>query len=492
MEIENQEIEIQLQSEPFVGGGGAVNSVNGMTGDVVLNAEDVGALPDTTLYAASLLLTIDSLTYVLTGQLKDQNGNNLGTAQVIDLPLESMVVSGSYDATTKSVILTLNNGQTITFSVADLVSGLQTEITENNKLDSDLVDDTNQTNKFITQAQLDKLDNSLEIESVGNGLNLDANGKLDITTFTVLTDDDANYEHPDEPDTPYIALWLLPAGKYIIDKDATIAVLPGLFEGAIGDMYYSYQNPIFLSNNTLEPNSEADIHALQAEEAIKYLVAIDDGETDERNAYTQPFIGTDGVNSGAPGLVPIPEATDVDKFLKSDGTWEAVSGGGPTVVQSVGNSTTDVMSQNATTRMIFKDNSRYEILISGGGSDTSGIGSVAIGYGAQAYGQQAIAIASGVANAERSISIGGHSSNSQGAQAQGSIALGFGATTTQIGEMNIGTNNTSYGYNSSNYRLLSGIYDGQNSHDAATVGQINNTIDAINTALNTNIPHIGA
>lgn len=331
MEIENQEIEIQLQSEPFVGGGGAVNSVNGMTGDVVLNAEDVGALPDVTLYAASLLLTIDSSTYVLTGQLKDQNGNNLGTAQVIDLPLESMVVSGSYDDTTKSVILTLNNGQTITFSVADLVSGLQTEITENNKLDSDLVDDTDQTNKFITQAQLDKLDSSLEIESVGNGLSLDVNNKLDITTFIVLTDDDVNYTHPDEPDTSYIALWLLPAGKYVIDEDATIPVLPGLVGGAINDMYYAHQNPIFLSNNSLAPNSEADIHAIQAEEAVKYIVAIDDGEIDERNAYTQPFIGTDGVNPGALGLVPIPEVTDVDKFLKSDGTWAVAGGGGSAI-----------------------------------------------------------------------------------------------------------------------------------------------------------------
>lgn len=31
------------------GGGGAVNSVNGQTGDVVLDAQDVGALPDSTV-----------------------------------------------------------------------------------------------------------------------------------------------------------------------------------------------------------------------------------------------------------------------------------------------------------------------------------------------------------------------------------------------------------------------------------------------------------
>ena len=41
---------LNLQREPLiVGAGGAVNSVNGQTGDVVLTAEDVGALPDSTV-----------------------------------------------------------------------------------------------------------------------------------------------------------------------------------------------------------------------------------------------------------------------------------------------------------------------------------------------------------------------------------------------------------------------------------------------------------
>jgi hypothetical protein len=41
---------------------------------------------------------------------------------VIDLPLESVVVSGSYDAVNKKVVLTLENGNTVEFSVADLVA----------------------------------------------------------------------------------------------------------------------------------------------------------------------------------------------------------------------------------------------------------------------------------------------------------------------------------------------------------------------------------
>ena len=87
-------------------------------------------LPDTTKYGANIDLTIDSTTYVITAQLKDQDGNNLGDAKTIDLPLESVVVSGSYDNATKKVVLTLKDGSKVEFSVADLVSGLQSEITD--------------------------------------------------------------------------------------------------------------------------------------------------------------------------------------------------------------------------------------------------------------------------------------------------------------------------------------------------------------------------
>lgn len=170
---------------------------------VPTTAADVSALPASTKYGASLSLTIDdeykavtnptgnpktqgwyersgtapnyvytptndttvqsgktyytAPTWVITGTLKDQDGNTLGSSQTIDLPLESVVVSGRYDSQTKEVILTLEDGSEIKFSVADLVSGLQTEITSSNKLPSDLVDDTNQSHKFTTAADISKL-----------------------------------------------------------------------------------------------------------------------------------------------------------------------------------------------------------------------------------------------------------------------------------------------------------------------------------------------
>ena len=74
-------------------------------------------------FAKSLSASIDTSTYVMTLTLKDYNNNTLST-QTIDLPLETMVVGGSYDDDTESIILTLKNGQTISIPVGDLVSGL--------------------------------------------------------------------------------------------------------------------------------------------------------------------------------------------------------------------------------------------------------------------------------------------------------------------------------------------------------------------------------
>lgn len=96
---------------------------------VPAKASDVGALPDNTKYTAGLGLSLDPSTYVLTIQLKDQDGTNIGESQTVDLPLESTVVSGSYDAENKQIVLVLQSGNTIEIPVGDLVEGLQSTIT---------------------------------------------------------------------------------------------------------------------------------------------------------------------------------------------------------------------------------------------------------------------------------------------------------------------------------------------------------------------------
>lgn len=128
---------------------------------VPVDADDVHALPDTTKYAANISLSINSSTYVITAQLKDQTGANIGSAQTIDLPLETVVVSGRYDSTNKKIVLILKDGSTIDIPVGDLIAGLQTEITPQNKLSSDLVDDSNATHKFVTTQDKTNWDNKV-------------------------------------------------------------------------------------------------------------------------------------------------------------------------------------------------------------------------------------------------------------------------------------------------------------------------------------------
>ena len=72
-------------------------------------------------------LELNPNTYVLTAKLKDKNNNVISTSTPIDLPLESMIVDCDYDATTKSLIITLQNGNTTSIPLGDLISGLATE-----------------------------------------------------------------------------------------------------------------------------------------------------------------------------------------------------------------------------------------------------------------------------------------------------------------------------------------------------------------------------
>ena len=170
----------------------------------------------------------------------------------------------------------------------------------------------------------------------------------------------------------------------------------------------------------------------------------------------------------------------------------SAEGGSVNVVQTTGGSTTDVMSQKATTDMVMSGTS-VGILA----DDRSGAYAVAIGKNSVAYQGGTIAIGGGGStlssartSAINAIAIGSNSN----ATAQNSISLGEGAKATRKGELNISTEGgtATDGFNNTKYRVIGGVHDGQDAHDAVTVEQVNSVIDAINTALSTNIPHIGA
>lgn len=60
------------------------------------------------------------------------------------------------------------------------------------------------------------------------------------------------------------------------------------------------------------------------------------------------FVGTDGLVAGTHGLVPAPATTDADKYLKSDGTWATVQGGGSTVTTFYWNNNASTMYAEST------------------------------------------------------------------------------------------------------------------------------------------------
>lgn len=207
------------------------------------------------------------------------------------------------------------------------------------------------------------------------------------------------------------------------------------------------------------------------------------------------FTGTDGTTAGSSGLVPAPATTDTDKYLKSDGTWATVSGGGSgvTVVQTTGTSTTDVMSQNAVTSMIFADPAtQYKIKIGAGTSSSEGNDAIEIGHTANADGNEAVTIGkSAAATANYGVAVGS-SANVQGVRSisigynsgslstTDSVAIGAYSRVTTNGTVAIGGHNATegHGYNGSRYRLLTGLYDPQSDHDAVTKGYVDPTTDS--------------
>ncbi len=82
----------------------------------------------------SLDASMDTTTYIVTLTLKSKDGTTLSEAS-IDLPLESIIVDGTYDAATKEIVLTLHDGQEVRIPVADLVEGLATQEALDNVID---------------------------------------------------------------------------------------------------------------------------------------------------------------------------------------------------------------------------------------------------------------------------------------------------------------------------------------------------------------------
>lgn len=151
-----------------------------LTADVVLKMSDLqndanyAKIANVDAAGHKLNVSMDTTDYVLTLKLLDKNENVIDIKSV-DLPLEELVISGSYDATNKKIVLTLKSGQTIEIPVANLLAGLvnATRLVGSNDLSDDitptqLFNDIKDLTGTLTNKTVDADDNDVTNLTVDN------------------------------------------------------------------------------------------------------------------------------------------------------------------------------------------------------------------------------------------------------------------------------------------------------------------------------------
>lgn len=129
-------------------------------------------------------VTMDNTTYVVTVTLKSADGTVLSTSSV-DLPLESVVVSGSYNNETQSIDLVLQNGSTVSIPVGDLVDGLASQQALDNVINgtTPVAKATNADNA-TTADTADKVQNALTLVVDGDTQTYDGSSPISIELNT--------------------------------------------------------------------------------------------------------------------------------------------------------------------------------------------------------------------------------------------------------------------------------------------------------------------
>lgn len=102
-------------------------------------------------------LLMDTSTYKIKAILKDKNNNTIDTSNEIDLPMESVVLSVTYNSTDKELVITLQNGSVTRVPLSSLISGLVNEDSLESTLeDYVLVSDYNTAISSLETGKADK------------------------------------------------------------------------------------------------------------------------------------------------------------------------------------------------------------------------------------------------------------------------------------------------------------------------------------------------
>lgn len=250
----------------------------------------------------------------------------------------------------------------------------------------------------------------------------------------------------------------------------------GLLFGKTGSNYSNEKLCIGKSSNNLQQNGSAEF-GISSDTNAAGQISFPYGRMSELNINKAGVfnIGVFNKSFGYDGSSNYRLLTGVhDPVSDHDAATKGYvdAHGGPTVVQTTGTSTTDVMSQDAVTKTLFTSTNDTTVRI--GNTGYTGSECVCIGNGSQAGGTSVNrATVVGAGGAEGVASYGG----AFGYAARGaaySVALGSYSRcdsvqgVVSIGGSALGAN----GYNGTSYRLLTNVYDPQSDHDAATKGYV--------------------
>lgn len=125
----------------------------------------------------------------------------------------------------------------------------------------------------------------------------------------------------------------------------------------------------------------------------------------------------------------------------------------------------------------------YGITIGAGAETTSYSEYYGISIGNSAACDKSGGIALGLnshSTANNSVAIG-RGSNISSTSNENSVALGSFASTSRKGEVNVGTGGVNFGYNNTDYRVIGGVHDPIDAHDAATKGYVDANAGGVKT-----------
>lgn len=312
-----------------------------LTADITLTAADVHALPDSTVIPTVNDATLTIQKNGTTVQTFTANQATNATAN-ITVPTDTSDLTNGAGYITSAALPTktsdlTNDGSdgTSTYVEADELATVATTGDY-----SDLTG-TPTLATVATSGDYDDLINKPTIPTVNDAtLTIQKNG-ADVATFTAnsATNQTANI--------------VVPTDTSDLTNGAGFITTAALANYYTKSETYSQQEVNSLIGAITVPTKTSDLTNDGSDGTSTYVEADDLATVATTGAYSDligapgDFTGTDGQSAGTHGLVPAPTTSDVDKYLKSDGTWATVQGGGSTVTTFYWNGPTSTMYKDS-------------------------------------------------------------------------------------------------------------------------------------------------